>query len=352
MPGFKAMHLNLIWLDTPQSLMEADWIRWLFQDFEIAEHVAPKMDLFKDKSIYVLSSNSHLLARVPRSFLKGIEGLSGKGLFHLSDESFSGGYEVYTAFDFVLRNYYSKLFDNAGIKTLPLGFTDNPANRPCCEVAADRKFLWSFAGIKTAARLDMFDNLKMLKPHKCFLFDIRKRQKPTLDRPAFMALLSDAVFSPCPMGNVVLESFRVYESLEMGCIPIVERRRWMPYFDRLMPGHPLPTFSSWRRARQLVEAVSKDKSALTAYQQSIAKWWQSYKMEIRNEVASFVSLGLEGAFRSQLRHWHCRKGVYHQVWRVVELLKHASRASLQERISITIRRNTGHLWSPPRGARH
>ena len=115
----------------------------------------------------------------------------------------------------------------------------------------------------------------------------------------------------------------------------------MPYFDHLMPGHPLPTFSSWREARKFVEEASKDKSTLIAYQQSIAKWWHSYKIELRNEVVSFVSSGLEGAFRSSLRNWQCRKGVNHQVWRVVELLKHASHASLQERIGITTRRTIG-----------
>ena len=35
------------------------------------------------------------------------------------------------------------------------------------------------------------------------------------------------------------------------------------------------------------------------------------------------------------------KGVNHEVWRVVELLKHASYASLQERIGITTRRTIG-----------
>jgi hypothetical protein len=147
------------------------------------------------------------------------------------------------------------------------------------------------------------------------------------------------VFAPCPMGNTVLESFRIYESLEMGCIPIVERRRWMPYYDRLMPGHPLPSFSTWRGARQFVEALSNDPSRMSAYQQHIAEWWQQYKVELRKDVTSFVSLGLQGSFRSSLsQDWRCRKGINHQVWRLIELLKHASHASLQERIAITTRR--------------
>src|SRR5262249_39779444 len=134
-------------------------------------------------------------------------------------------------------------------------------------------------------------------------------------------------------------SHRTYESLEMGCIPIVERRRWMPYYDRLMPGHPLPSFLTWRKARQFVEALSTNHSTVTTYQQEIAEWWQKYKVELRRDVTSFILLGLQGAFRSSLtQDWRCRKGINHQVWRLIELLKHASQASLQERIGITTRR--------------
>src|SRR5215467_1736120 len=100
--------------------------------------------------------------------------------------------------------------------------------------------------------------------------------------------------------------------------------------DRLMPDHPLPTFLSWRKARQFVEEVSRDQSRMINYQQEIAEWWRSYKVKLRTDVTTFVSSGLKGSFRSSLRHWHCRRGVNHQVWRLVELLKHASHASLQE----------------------
>ena len=329
------MHLNLIWTLAPQSLAEADWIHWLFQDFEIVDHVAPGWDLFEDNSIYILSG---AYSRLPSWFRDGIRRVHGKGVFHLSDESFSGGYAIYSNFDFVLRNYHSTIFTNPGIKMLPLGFTNNMMSVSQTPPATDRRFLWSFAGLKRAARLEMFKNFKHVEPYKCYLFD-NQSQQPWLDRAEFRALLSDSVFAPCPMGNTVLESFRIYESLEMGCIPIVERRRWMPYYDRLMPGHPLPSFSSWRKARRFVEALASDRPRMISCQQGIAEWWQKYKVELRKDVTSFVSLGLQGAFRSSLsQNWRCRKGINHQVWRLIELLKHASYASLHERIGITTRR--------------
>jgi hypothetical protein len=339
----RAMHLNLIWSLTPQSLAEDDWIHWLFQDFRIVDHVAPRWDLFQNNSIYILSG---AYSRFPSWFLDGIRRVRGKGLFHLADESYAGGYEMYTNFDFVLRNYHSPIFENPGIMTLPLGFTNNMMNLSESPSATERKFLWSFAGYKRAARVDMFENLKNVEPHKCYLYDGRGQQT-WLDRVEFKALLADSVFSPCPMGNTVLESFRIYESLEMGCIPIIERRRWMPYYDRLMPGHPLPAFLSWREAREFVETVSSDQSRMIAYQQAIAEWWRRYKVKLRNDVTSFVLSGLEGSFRSSLsRHWHCRKGINHQVWRLAELLKHSSHTSLRERIGITTRRMISRARSP------
>src|SRR5437867_9168777 len=136
------------------------------------------------------------------------------------------------------------------------------------------------------------------------------------------------MFAPCTMGNVVLESFRLYECLEMGCIPIVERRRWMPYYDQLLLGHPLPSFSSWHDAREFVEAVSRDRSKMAEHQRSIQDWWQKYKAHLRTEIASFVTRGLEGSFAPCLTaEWHCRSGVRHQIWRLFELCKHATLAS-------------------------
>ena len=148
----------------------------------------------------------------------------------------------------------------------------------------------------------------------------------------------------------MLKTFRLYECLEMGCIPIVERRPWIPYYDLLMPGHPLPAFTSWYSARGCVQSLSKDKSRLADCQNTISGWWRAYKMRLQDEVEFFNSLGLQGAFRTSLMtNWHCRTGIKHQAWRMVELLKHASYASLQERIGITAKRMAGRVLLPTRG---
>jgi hypothetical protein len=331
------MALNLIWTQDPETLTEAGWIRWVLGGLEFTEHVAPGLDLFKENALYIISSNHHPLSRLPTRFVEGLSRVARKGLFQISDESFSGGYEIYANFNFVLRNHFSSIFQYPGIMVLPLGPTKYEPNRPITK-SLDRSLLWSFAGTRTAARMQMYRAFKDAEPYDCYFYDSRKDQKPPLDGNAFLTLLSKTIFCPCPMGNVMLETFRLYECLEMGCIPIVERRPWMPYYDFLMPNHPLPAFGSWRAAVRFVQDLSSDKSQLAGISNIISEWWRDYKMRLRDDVKSFISLGLRGAFATSLMDWHCREGLKHQMWRMSELLKHASYASLQERIWITTKR--------------
>jgi hypothetical protein len=338
------MHLNIIWGQSPHLLTERDWIRWLFRNFATTEYVAPDLDVFINEAIYIISTNHHPFYRISDRVQQGLARTQRKGLFHISDESYSGGYGFYKNFDLVIRNYHSSFFQNRGIKILPLGFTNDLPNNQEIPPAPKRRLAWSFAGARTAARMEMYRNFKSLQPHQSLFFDSRKHNTPPLDRQAFMRLLSETVFAPCPMGNVMLETFRLYEALEMGCIPIVETRSWMPYYDRLMPGHPLPTFSSWRKARCFAESILKNEHSLIESQSTIAQWWVEYKENLRHELTSFVSAGFEGAFQSSLMvNWDPLGGVPYQLRRILELLRHGSRASLEERMGITIRQLSSRL---------
>ena len=49
-------------------------------------------------------------------------------------------------------------------------------------------------------------------------------------------VLSSTIFSPCPNGFVHPETYRLYEALECGCIPIIENT--YKYYDRLFPNNP------------------------------------------------------------------------------------------------------------------
>jgi hypothetical protein len=74
-----------------------------------------------------------------------------------------------------------------------------------------------------------------------------------------------------------LDSFRVCEALEAGCIPIVERRPFYDYFRHLLGDHPMLTVADWGEAPGLIAALRKDKGALDRRRLACARWWQDYK---------------------------------------------------------------------------
>jgi hypothetical protein len=329
------MKLNVIWCQPQSYLWEEEWIRWLFSDFELKETYAPNLDCFEDGALYILSSNYHPIASCLPRFARELKSVKGKGLFHLSDEWYSGGYELYSEFDFVIRNHNSQIFQNPGIKILPLGLTNGAANSDGIVPASQRSNVWSFAGTRTAARNKMFDQFKHIEPNKALWYDMRRQERPPLDRSQFKALLSSSIFSPCPMGNVILETFRLYESLEMGCIPIIEQRSRMPYYDRLLPGHPIPSFTSWKDARIYVNEHKNDPDRLDHLQQTVFTWWRNHKIELRHDLMRFVTLGLGGTYSQALaQDWHYRTDIRHHIWRLAELVRHGNTASLLERVRL------------------
>src|SRR5205085_4230318 len=105
----------------------------------------------------------------------------------------------------------------------------------------------------------------------------------------YKQVLEESIFAPSPMGNVNLECFRVYEALEQGAIPIVERRFTLDYFRSLLGNHPIPTVASWQEAGNLVKSLLSSPSDLEALQRTCLSWWQQFKHSLTSEVGQLLS---------------------------------------------------------------
>ena len=90
------------------------------------------------------------------------------------------------------------------------------------------------------------------------------------------------------MGNVNLECFRVYEALECGSIPIVEKRWTLDYFRNLLGDHPLPTVRSWPEARRMIGRMVDNPAQIDALQERCVSWWERYKREYSAQVGEFL----------------------------------------------------------------
>jgi hypothetical protein len=87
---------------------------------------------------------------------------------------------------------------------------------------------------------------------------------------AYSRRMMDAKICPVPRGTS-LESFRFFEAIRYGCIPIVEALPSRPYYD----GSPALTIKSWTDLHRIVPVLLQDDTILAQKQRSILDWWQT-----------------------------------------------------------------------------
>lgn len=322
--------MKLVW--HARRIRVGRWIRSLLGDL-VTEEVEDLDDANLDSdSIHVVSINTKPLAAYDAYFRRLRENARNITLFHTGDEWYSGGYAAYGYFDKVLRNYHTRLADHPGVMTLPLGYpntTEPPAALP---PASARRYLWSFAGQIKASRIEMEAALRPLQP--AFLTDTRGAPAKALDKAGYNALLADSVFVPCPMGNVNLESWRLYEALSLGAIPILERRLTLDYFGRLFGPNPLPSFANWPEACRWCRDAAADPQRLDAVQAEVADWWGTTQAGLGAELRAFLAGPSQAdqltRFAGLLRN---RARPVHEALRLAELARHQTAASLGRRLA-------------------
>ena len=278
------MKFTAIWQSkTPHEL---PWTEEIFGDL-IAEHVFDaNHEVVLDDAILLDS----FIKRVPHDYYRKFEGKNAF-LVHFLDETYEGGYERYDHFRGVIRNYWSTAFNRRRVFIHPAGYW-NPA-KPQFKTftpASRRKYLWSFDGeLRKSSRPEAVKALRRIEPH--FLRDTGPTyEKATLVfKPEYQEVLSDSAFAPAPMGNVMLETPRIYEALELGSIPLIETRRAYPYFEHVLGSHPLPTFERWGDATAFVERHARDPAALDALQRSCLDWWADFKVGLSRRVRDFIA---------------------------------------------------------------
>ena len=325
--------LRLVWLCAGMS--ERDWIEYLLSDFQL-EHVVPESYPIplSDQTIYVISTNVTPLSALPHH-LQGLRprggAAAGVGLLHLSDEWYGQDYGYYCDFDFVLRNHFSRKLEKPGLLQFPLGL---PRIQPGRRInpQTSRRYAWSFCGNRVASRFEMLATFSGLEP--AYVLPQGQRIPPA----EFQEVLAQSKFVPCPMGNVMLETWRAYEALEAGCIPLLERRTTLDYYRNLLGDHPIPTFSSWRDARRFVCREVQKPEQLDRRQAELAEWWRGAKEAWRQRVAEFVRNGLSGRYRHHLAKFTFLANPTRRLWQYSELARHHTSRALLRRASLTLRR--------------
>lgn len=199
-----------------------------------------------------------------------------------SDETCKGDILMYghPAVRTVFRNYWRPECVGPKVVHIPLGYLNgkggNGSNGQVV-MSSVRPYNWSFAGAMDRNN------------RKAVIMDLQKRYKnnrihltPTFGSEAnlgaedYKEILQKSQFVPCLDGFFNTESFRFYEALESGALPVIcvdEKKS----YQNMLPGAPLLTVNSWS------DEISFD---WDTKQREMLQWWGKFKFDLKNTISA------------------------------------------------------------------
>lgn len=108
----------------------------------------------------------------------------------------------------------------------------------------------------------------------------------SLSTQDYKKILEQSIFVPCPRGNSSPDTFRLYEAIEAGSIPVVERDEY--WNDLFGDDHPLIQVSDWSKAASDISMLSKETEWLEEYSSKLASWWNAQKATLKQKIKTTI----------------------------------------------------------------
>ena len=204
-------------------------------------------------------------------------------LFHLGDEfGFHDLSLVYNNCDYIWRPFCSnRYFNNKKVKCIPIGYKSGVLHKE----KNNREFKWAFVGTPhKSSRHDMIFQFSDIRPFFCHKTEKFDRKIISVEKMNDM--LSSTEFIPCPNGFFHPETYRVYEALECGCIPIVENA--YKYYDRLFLNNPFIKVDKWKDSKAILQGWGSDQ--IKKKRAEIIFWWKEEKNKIQDFIKDKIIL--------------------------------------------------------------
>lgn len=211
------------------------------------------------------------------------------------DEYYRTPLAAYRNFCGAFRSHYAGAFLPERMKQMPVGYNSGFGGLESEKIASNRQYVWTFLGeVGKSTRPECLRGLIPVKPNFWYSSDGWQPDRSPAGRwqnlPAedYINYLRESAFIPCPLGNVSQESLRVFEALQVGSIPVLEKRRSMDAHRAVLGDHPLPTFFNWQDAAVAMRHLWQEPQALDKLQAECIAWWRDYKLRLSAEVEQFI----------------------------------------------------------------
>ena len=169
---------------------------------------------------------------------------------------------------------------------LPWGWTPREIAAPDSSV---RIFNWSFAGQNSHVRRHQCIEALRKIPHG--LLTETNGFSQGLSRNVYWELLHSTRLVPCPSGPITVDSFRICEALEAGCVPIADgvspTGHYRAYWTRVFgPNVPFPIIEHWDCLPAVMEVWLEDWESRA---EVCRAWWRAKKAEWLHQLAEDIN---------------------------------------------------------------
>ncbi len=226
-------------------------------------------------------------------------------ILHLSDETNTDPLIPYGWDEClgVVRTYWREELEMYGDKVVvvPLGYHWSKGN-PGVDLPEQRtprlpfrEYTWSFLGTDWNGRSEKMKNLTLIQPHKLQWF--KEWNDPQMVKEEeYLNILLNTRFVPTP-GGVNPETYRFYEALECGCIPLYIRQNGDEllvdkHYKKWLPLVNLPT---WDHATAFMYELSNNITVLEEYRHNLLMGYAAWKKDLQTRVRKLFQIEQPGS---------------------------------------------------------
>jgi hypothetical protein len=293
----------VIWGSHPGFLYERSWLLhllrpWHVHEVEWHQHFEPFV-LHPGGKILLVESARELLEaeirqvdldrhrRLREERLRRLQDVEHLLIWHVSDEQGLDGDGWYSRFPrgrTVLREFPHARFDREpSVQAIPLGPTRAALINVPWHAASNRRYPWCFMGTiwpGTSRQLavNCFEAMLpdgFVHAGQCFGQGVAVNQ--------YVGILHQAIFSLCPEGHRHFETFRFYESLEMGAIPLCLHTS-NQFASLFRHPWPLPLFTAWEQAADFARGLLGNADQLNRLQWQLRCWWEQERALVAEQL--------------------------------------------------------------------
>ena len=111
--------------------------------------------------------------------------------------------------------------------------------------------------------------------------------KDSLNSEKYYEIICNSIYVPVPHGFFHPETYRFYEALEAGCIPLVENPH--NFYDIIYPNNPIQKLTTWTEAKKFIKESYKNDSLKSEYLAELDYWWKNLIKDFQKNISNKIS---------------------------------------------------------------